>query len=148
MRMLLSRKSAQFLMLYPLARPLLFALDPETAHALAFRALDAAARLHFPMLSPAPRGTPVDALGLHFPNAVGVAAGLDKNGEHIDGLAALGFGFIEIGTVTPRPQSGNSRPRLFRLPEAQALINRMGFNNDGVERLIANVRGSRFAQRG
>ena len=79
-----------------------------------------------------------------FPNPVGLAAGLDKNGDYIDALAALGFGFIEIGTVTPRPQPGNPKPRLFRLPEAQAIINRMGFNNDGVERLVANVQRARY----
>ncbi len=83
-------------------------------------------------------------MGLDFPNPVGLAAGLDKNGEHIDGLAALGFGFIEIGAVTPRPQAGNPKPRLFRLPEAEALINRLGFNNDGVEALAENVRRSRY----
>jgi dihydroorotate dehydrogenase len=82
---------------------------------------------------------PVQVMGLSFPNPVGLAAGLDKNGDHIDALAALGFGFIEIGTVTPRPQPGNPRPRLFRIPERQAIINRMGFNNDGVDKLLANV---------
>jgi dihydroorotate dehydrogenase len=91
---------------------------------------------------------PVDAMGLRFPNPVGLAAGLDKNGEHIDGLARLGFGFIEIGTVTPRPQAGNPRPRLFRIPEAQGIINRMGFNNDGVDRLLENVRQAKFPQQG
>jgi dihydroorotate dehydrogenase len=83
-------------------------------------------------------------MGLEFPNPVGLAAGLDKNGAHIDALACLGFGFIEVGTVTPRPQPGNPPPRLFRIPQARALINRMGFNNDGVERLVANVRRSRY----
>src|SRR5687767_8748477 len=83
-------------------------------------------------------------MGIHFPNPVGLAAGLDKNGEYIDALAGLGFGFLEIGTVTPRPQPGNPRPRLFRVQPAQALINRMGFNNDGVDRLVENVRRSRF----
>jgi dihydroorotate dehydrogenase len=87
-------------------------------------------------------------MGLRFPNPVGLAAGLDKNGEHIDGLARLGFGFIEIGTVTPRPQAGNPRPRLFRIPEAQGIINRMGFNNDGVDRLLENVRQAKFPQQG
>ena len=134
-------------MLYPLFRPLLFTLDPETAHDVAFAALDAAvasgaARLTAPRVA----ASPVVAMGLEFPNRVGLAAGLDKNAAHIDGLATLGFGFIECGTVTPRPQPGNPKPRLFRLPEAEALINRMGFNNDGVDRFVANVARSRFAK--
>jgi dihydroorotate dehydrogenase len=87
---------------------------------------------------------PVRAFGIDFPNPVGLAAGLDKNGEHLDALGALGFGFLEIGTVTPRPQSGNPRPRLFRLPEHEALINRMGFNNDGVDALVRNVEQSHW----
>jgi dihydroorotate dehydrogenase len=90
------------------------------------------------------RASPVEAMGLTFPNRVGLAAGLDKNAAHIDGLAALGFGFVECGTVTPRPQPGNPKPRLFRLPEAEALINRLGFNNDGVDRFLANVQRARF----
>jgi len=119
-------------MLYALARPLLFALDPERAHALAL----GAARL-----LPASRtaGSPVQAMGLQFPNAVGLAAGLDKNAERVDALARLGFGFLEVGTVTPRPQAGNPRPRLFRLPRARALINRMGFNNGGLDAFMANL---------
>jgi dihydroorotate dehydrogenase len=135
-------------MLYPLARPLLFALDPENAHRLALSALDAASRCGLPGISRARQGRAVSAMGLQFPNAIGLAAGLDKNGQHIDGLAALGFGFLEVGTVTPRPQPGNPRPRLFRLPKAQALINRMGFNNEGVAVLVENVRRSRFHQQG
>ena len=127
-------------MIYPLFRPLLFALDPETAHDVAFAGLDFAVRCgaahaltrHLPP-------SPVTAMGLEFPNRVGLAAGLDKNAAHIDGLAALGFGFIECGTVTPRAQPGNPKPRLFRIPESEALINRLGFNNDGVERFVANV---------
>ena len=91
---------------------------------------------------------PVDVMGLKFPNPVGLAAGLDKNGDHIDGLAALGFGFLEIGTITPRPQPGNPRPRLFRIPEKQAIINRMGFNNEGVDKLIANVKAANFPKKG
>jgi len=91
-----------------------------------------------------PRTSPATLMGLHLPNPVGLAAGLDKNGEYIDGLAALGFGFIEIGTVTPRPQSGNPKPRLFRVPEHFAVINRMGFNNDGIDRLIANVQRAKY----
>jgi dihydroorotate dehydrogenase len=132
-------------MLYPLFRPLLFALDPETAHDMAFASLDAAAAFGVAQLVvPRVRASPVEAMGLTFPNRVGLAAGLDKNAAHIDGLAAMGFGFIECGTVTPRAQPGNPKPRLFRLPEAEALINRMGFNNDGVERFLANVERARF----
>jgi dihydroorotate dehydrogenase len=132
-------------MLYPLFRPLLFALDPETAHDMSLASLDAAAALGVARLvAPRVRASPVEAMGLTFPNRVGLAAGLDKNAAHIDGLAALGFGFIECGTVTPRPQPGNPKPRLFRLPEAEALINRLGFNNDGVDRFLANVKRARF----
>jgi len=126
---------------YPLLRPFLFALDPETAHDLAFRSLDIGARSRLVgVLAPRIPAAPTTAMGLVFPNRVGLAAGLDKNAAHIDGLAALGFGHIECGTVTPRPQPGNPRPRLFRLPAAEALINRMGFNNQGVERFLANAR--------
>ena len=124
---------------YSLIRPLLFSLDPETAHRVTFKALEAARRLGFPLAEPVPC-PPRTIMGLDFPNPVGMAAGLDKDGEHIDALAALGFGFIEIGTVTPRPQPGNPKPRLFRLPQAEAIINRMGFNNQGIDRLLANVR--------
>jgi dihydroorotate dehydrogenase len=135
------------LMLYPFFRPLLFALDPETAHEMVFASLDVAAELGVAqLLAPHVPVSPVSAMGLEFPNRVGLAAGLDKNAAHIDGLATLGFGFIECGTVTPRPQPGNPKPRLFRLPEAEALINRLGFNNDGVERFLANV--ARAAWRG
>ena len=131
-------------MLYDLARPVLFALDAETAHDLTLTGLRAAAATRLLPACPVPQGPPVRVMGLDFPNRVGLAAGLDKNGCCIDGLAALGFGFLEIGTVTPRPQPGNPRPRLFRLPERQALINRMGFNNDGVDALIAHVRRARY----
>ncbi len=127
---------------YALARPLLFGLDAETAHELTIAALH-----RFSCLLPAPRASddpPVTVMGLAFPNRVGLAAGLDKNGVAIDGLAKLGFGFVEIGTVTPRPQPGNPRPRLFRLPERQALINRMGFNNHGVDALLANVGRAKY----
>jgi dihydroorotate dehydrogenase len=127
-------------MIYPFFRPLLFALDPETAHDMAFASLDVAAKLGVVQaLAPRALPSPVTAMGLDFPNRVGLAAGLDKNAAHIDGLAALGFGFVECGTVTPRPQPGNPKPRLFRLPQAEALINRLGFNNGGVERFLANV---------
>lgn len=130
-------------MLYKLARPLLFALDPESAHELALHALHLAGKV-LPAGSPEP-ATAVEVMGLRFPNRIGLAAGLDKNGEAIDGLARMGFGFIEIGTITPRPQPGNPRPRMFRLPAARALINRMGFNNHGVEVLVAHVRAAKFA---
>jgi dihydroorotate dehydrogenase len=131
--------------LYPLFRPLLFAADPELAHDIAFRGLDTAARLGLAQLAaPRLRQSPVDVMGIRFPNRVGLAAGLDKNAEHLAGLATLGFGFIEAGTVTPRAQPGNPRPRMFRLVAAQALINRLGFNNEGVERFVANVEKSGY----
>ncbi len=131
--------------LYPLIRPLLFRIDPETAHHLTFSALDIGAKLGVTSYQPDTSAcAPVNVMGLNFPTPLGLAAGLDKNGDHIDALAALGFGFLEIGTVTPRPQPGNPRPRLFRLPEARAIINRMGFNNDGVANLVSNVRAAKF----
>lgn len=129
-------------MLYSLARPLLFTLAPERAHELTLSMLDKAYKLGFMHQKVANK--PVTCMGIEFPNPVGLAAGLDKNGAHIDALAALGFGFIEIGTITPRPQAGNPQPRLFRIPEAKAIINRMGFNNDGVDRLVENVKASKF----
>jgi dihydroorotate dehydrogenase len=126
--------------MYPLFRPFLFALDPETAHDMVFAGLDAAARIGLAKaFAPQVPHSPVSAMGLEFPNRVGLAAGLDKNAAHIDALAGLGFGFVECGTVTPRAQPGNPRPRLFRLAESEALINRMGFNNDGVERFLENA---------
>ena len=130
--------------LYPLLRPLFFALNPETAHELTLRGLDLAHQLGLLTLRAQPTGNLVHLMGLNFPNAVGLAAGLDKDGAHINALADLGFGFIEIGTITPRPQPGNPAPRLFRLPRAQAIINRMGFNNLGVDNLVANVERSGF----
>jgi dihydroorotate dehydrogenase len=131
--------------LYPLFRPLAFALDPETAHDAALRALDWSARFGVPRLVlPAPVRAPVTLMGLDFPNRVGLAAGLDKNAEHVDALAALGFGHIECGTVTARAQPGNPRPRLFRIVDAEALVNRMGFNNVGVERFMANLERARW----
>jgi len=130
-------------MLYPLARAALFRLEPETAHRIVLASLQTAVRCRM-WRTPQLVQTPQHIMGIDFPNPVGLAAGLDKNGHYIDGLAALGFGFIEIGTVTPRPQAGNPRPRLFRLPPAQALINRFGFNNQGVDALLANVQRSRF----
>ena len=130
---------------YPLFRPLLFALDPEAAHDATFRALDAAAHLGLAQIV-APRlpRSPVSVMGIEFPNPVGLAAGLDKNAAHLAGLATLGFGFLEAGTVTPRPQPGNPKPRMFRLRESEALINRLGFNNEGVERFVANVKRSSY----
>jgi dihydroorotate dehydrogenase len=127
-------------MLYRAVRPLLFALDPETAHSLSLDGLDVLARLGAAHLlaCPVPR-VPVRAMGLDFPNPLGLAAGMDKDGAHIDGLAALGFGFIEAGAVTPRPQDGNPAPRVFRLPEAEALINRLGFNSRGVDAFVENL---------
>ncbi len=127
---------------YEWLRPLLFALPPEAAHELTLTALRWWGRSFPP--SPPPASAPVTVMGLPFPNRVGLAAGLDKNGVAVDGLAHLGFGFIEVGTVTPRPQPGNPKPRLFRLPEARALINRMGFNNDGVTALCAQVARRRY----
>jgi dihydroorotate dehydrogenase len=125
---------------YALARSLLFRLDAERAHALTLGALDGLQRLHLAhWLAPAVPLLPARAFGLNFPNPVGLAAGLDKNAAHVDGLAALGFGFIEVGTVTPRAQPGNPRPRLFRLSAQQALINRMGFNNGGIDALLRNL---------
>ena len=125
-------------MLYALARPFLFALDPETAHRLALQLSGAAA-----LLSRTPSPCPVRAMGLEFPNPVGLAAGMDKHAEHIDALAALGFGFLELGGVTPRPQPGNPRPRLFRIPEREAIINRYGLNSVGIETFISNLSRSR-----
>jgi len=126
---------------YAPLRTLLFTLPGEPAHDLSLRSLDLLHRCRLSaLLSAEVPERPVEAMGLRFPNPVGLAAGLDKDGEHIDALAALGFGFIEIGTVTPRPQPGNPRPRLFRLPRARALINRMGFNNRGVDYLCERVR--------
>ena len=131
-------------MLYPLIRSALFSLDPEDAHGLTLSGLDAAHAVGLLKLLPRAQGKPVHVMGIDFPNAVGLAAGLDKDGAHIKALANLGFGFVEIGTVTPRPQSGNSKPRLFRLPDAEAIINRMGFNNRGVDNLVRNVEMSGF----
>jgi len=129
---------------YNLLRPALFTLDPETAHDATLTSLNTAHCLGLSRLIPKPQDDPRNVMGLNFPNPVGLAAGLDKNGDCINGLAALGFGFIEIGTITPRPQPGNPRPRLFRLPEAKAIINRMGFNNHGVDALVANVERANF----
>ena len=133
-------------LLYALARPLLFSLDPETAHNVTLPALRRAAALGLTGIVRKPKPDPRTVMGITFPNPVGLAAGLDKDGAYIDGLAALGFGSIEIGTVTPRAQPGNPRPRMFRLPAARGIINRMGFNNGGVDAFVANVQSSRFYQ--
>ncbi|HLY95814.1 MAG TPA: quinone-dependent dihydroorotate dehydrogenase [Sideroxyarcus sp.] len=131
--------------MFQLLRPALFALDPETAHHATLDALKTAHCLGtLPLVVKRPVDDPRTVMGLTFPNPVGLAAGLDKNGAYIDALAALGFGFIEIGTVTPRPQPGNPKPRLFRLPQAQGIINRMGFNNDGVDALVENVKRAKY----
>ena len=132
--------------LYPLLRPFLFSLNPETAHEVTLKLLSATyvsglGKLIYPKIEP----KPVTVMGLEFKNPVGLAAGMDKNGDYINALDALGFGFVEIGTVTPRPQPGNPKPRLFRLPEHQAIINRMGFNNRGIDHLLAQVKNSGFA---
>lgn len=131
-------------MLYTLARNALFRLDPEVAHDVALRSIAALGAGASLLGAGSSRGESRRVMGLDFPNPVGLAAGLDKNGEYIDALAALGFGFVEVGTVTPRPQPGNARPRLFRLEDDEALVNRMGFNNLGVERLLRNVERARF----
>ncbi len=137
--------SAGTAMFYSLARSLMFRCDPETSHDLALSAMNLSAELGLPRLMGAtPLEYPVEVMGLRFPNPVGLAAGLDKNGIAVDGLAAMGFGFVEVGTVTPRPQSGNPKPRLFRLPQQNAIINRMGFNNDGVDQLLKNLERSRY----
>ena len=129
-------------MLYSLARPFLFSLAPERAHDLTLSLLKKTYKLG--VMRQVIEAKPVTCMGIQFPNPVGLAAGLDKNGAYIDALASLGFGFIEIGTITPRPQAGNPQPRLFRIPQAKAIINRMGFNNDGVDQLIENVKASNF----
>ncbi|HOV57536.1 MAG TPA: quinone-dependent dihydroorotate dehydrogenase [Rhodanobacteraceae bacterium] len=132
--------------MYSLARPFLFCLDAEKAHDLGLAALEAAYRTGLnPLLASRPAPLPTRVFGIDFPNPVGLAAGLDKNAAHIDALAALGFGFIEVGTVTPRPQPGNPKPRMFRLPEHEAVINRLGFNNGGVDALLRNVEKATFS---
>ncbi len=134
---------------YALARPFLFGLDPEAAHELTLGAMQRWQNTPLECLWRQARvDDPVEVAGLCFPNRVGLAAGLDKNGAVIDALGALGFGFVEVGTVTPRAQPGNPRPRVFRLPQAQALINRLGFNNGGLDAFVANVRRARFRERG
>lgn len=134
---------------YALARPFLFGLDPETAHELTLGSLARAQGT--PLQWAYCNGfvpDPIELAGLRFPNRVGLAAGLDKNARCIDALGAMGFGFVEVGTVTPKGQPGNPRPRMFRLPQANALINRLGFNNEGLDAFVANVQRSRFRQQG
>lgn len=134
---------------YALARPFLFSLDPETAHELTLHALAGMQGTPLQLAYCAGRvDDPIELAGLTFPNRVGLAAGLDKNARCIDGLGAMGFGFVEVGTVTPLAQTGNPKPRMFRLPKAEALINRLGFNNEGLGAFIANVkRSSLYRQR-
>lgn len=132
-------------MLYSLARAALFRLSPEVAHGVTLRGLDISRALHLNrLITRRIPDDPVEIMGLRFPNPVGLAAGLDKDGDHIDALGALGFGFIEVGTTTPRPQPGNPQPRVFRAPKAEALINRLGFNNKGVDHLVRQAQRARY----
>ena len=128
---------------YALIRPFLFSLDAERAHELTLRYLSVSGALPIEDASP-PVSSPIEVMGLRFPNRIGLAAGLDKNGIALDGLGRLGFGFLEVGTVTPRPQPGNPKPRLFRLPKHQAIINRMGFNNEGIDALRERLSHVRY----
>ncbi len=131
--------------MYALFRDLLFKLDAETSHEFSLDMLGAAERLKLlNLFVPDISANPIEVMGITFPNPVGLAAGLDKNGDYFNALGAMGFGFVEIGTVTPMPQGGNPQPRLFRIPEAQAIINRMGFNNKGVEHLVEQVKRRRY----
>lgn len=131
--------------MYPFLRQLLFRLEPELAHAVTLQALKQCHRVGATrLLRSAATNLPCRVMGIEFPNPVGLAAGVDKNGDYLAALGGLGFGFIELGTVTPRPQAGNPKPRLFRLPRAQAIINRMGFNNKGVDHLAEQVRTARY----
>ena len=131
--------------MYALARSLLFCLDAERAHDLSLKAIETAYRTGLnPLVASKPRTLPTRAFGIDFANPVGLAAGLDKNAAHVDALASLGFGFIEVGTTTPRAQPGNPKPRMFRLPEYEAVINRLGFNNGGVDALVANAERARY----
>jgi dihydroorotate dehydrogenase len=134
---------------YSLPKSVLFNLDPETAHELTMAGLARFQNTPLACLWAARRiEDPVEIAGIRFPNRVGMAAGLDKNGRVIDGLGAMGFGFVEVGTVTPKPQPGNPKPRMFRLPSANALINRLGCNNEGLDAFLSNVRQARFRQQG
>jgi len=132
-------------MFYPAIRKVLFQFDAETIHELTIKGLKSTGSTPFNALyKQRVTNKPVTVMGIDFPNSLGLAAGLDKNGECINAFAAMGFGFIEVGTVTPRPQPGNPKPRIFRLPEANAVINRMGFNNKGVDYLVSQVRAAKF----
>jgi dihydroorotate dehydrogenase len=131
--------------MYSILRSILFSLNPETSHELSLSLLNVADKTHtLGLLSVNVPEDPISVMGIRFPNRVGLAAGLDKNGDYFNALGALGFGFVEIGTVTPKPQSGNDKPRLFRLPKAQAIINRMGFNNKGVDHLVEQVKHRQY----
>ncbi len=132
--------------MYSLLRAILFRLPPELSHELALDWLGAAERLRVLPLFYAQPVDPVEVMGIRFPNAVGLAAGLDKNADYYQAMFALGFGFVEVGTVTPKAQSGNPKPRLFRLPEANAIINRMGFNNKGLAHLVSRVEKRKTGQ--
>src|SRR3990167_1230735 len=132
--------------MYTLIRQLLFKLDPEQSHHVTLKSLKLVQQLGLLNLFYKRIDAPRTVMGLTFPNPVGLAAGLDKNADYVDALAALGFGFIEIGTVTPKPQTGNTKPRLFRLVKQEAIINRMGFNNKGVDYVVNAL--SRMAYRG
>ncbi len=135
--------------MYSLLRSILFLLDGETSHHLSLNSLNTLHKLKMSGLMAKPQiDDPIEVMGLQFPNRVGLAAGLDKNGQYVDALSQFGFGFIEVGTVTPRPQDGNPKPRLFRIKQAEAIINRMGFNNDGVDKLLANVAEIQFGKKG
>jgi len=132
-------------MFYPAIRKVLFQFDAETIHELTIKGLKSTGKSPFNRLyKQQVQNKPVTVMGIKFPNPVGLAAGLDKNGECINAFAAMGFGFVEVGTVTPRPQPGNDKPRIFRLPSANAVINRMGFNNKGVDYLVSQVQAANF----
>jgi dihydroorotate dehydrogenase len=131
--------------MYTLIRNILFKLDTEVSHELSLEFLGIAERLKLLQLClPSVPDNPIEVMGIQFPNRVGLAAGLDKNGDYFNALGAMGFGFVEIGTITPKPQAGNAKPRMFRIPEAQAIINRMGFNNKGVDHLVEQVKRRRY----
>lgn len=130
--------------MYSLVKPLLFTMEPERSHHFAFRMMSWADQLGLLAPMSATASCPTTLLGMDLPNPVGLAAGLDKNAEYLAALGKLGFGFVEVGTVTPKPQPGNPKPRLFRLPKADAIINRMGFNNHGVDQLLRNIDASRY----
>jgi dihydroorotate dehydrogenase len=131
-------------MIYPFIKKALFLLNPETAHTITLNSLRLMEQMKLTQFFPAPVAIPREVMGLHFQNPIGLAAGFDKNGDYIDALATLGFGFIEVGTVTPKAQKGNPLPRLFRLAEQEAIINRMGFNNKGVDYLVARLKKTKY----